>query len=89
MAEIRFTPLSDEGPGLLDAMEGRTGKLPYRVEGDGSRTYTLSEKDAGAIVFDEALDEINAAWRDHLDRVRLARMRIPSNITSRSSPTGP
>ena len=33
-------------------------------------------------MFDEALDEINHDWRDHLDRVRLVRMRIPSNVRS-------
>ena len=65
--EIVFTPLSDAGPTLLNAMEHWTEKLPYQTKADGSRRYSLPE-DARTDVFDEALDKIDPAWREHLRR---------------------
>ena len=67
--EISLTPLDDHGPGILDAMQARTGKLPYSVNVvDGSRRYNLPEDDAGTEAFDVVLDKINPDWREHLHR---------------------
>jgi hypothetical protein len=64
-----MTPLSDIGPGLLDAMEARTGKLPYKVIAEtGSRVYALASA-AEAQAFDSALGLIDGGWRDHLSRL--------------------
>jgi hypothetical protein len=67
--EISFLPLDDRGPGILDAMEARMGRLPYSVNvEDGSRRYNLHEDSAVMDAFDTVLDEIDSAWRDHLSR---------------------
>ena len=66
--EIVITPLDDTGRGLLDALEARTGKLPYQMNSDGSRHYHLPEEDAGTSAFDTVLDKLDQRWRDHLHR---------------------
>jgi len=56
--EIVLTPLSGSGPGLLDALEARTGRPPYRTRVmTGARTYSL-ETDDENVAFDRTLDQL-------------------------------
>jgi hypothetical protein len=66
--QIVLTPLTDRGPGLLDALEARTGKLAWKVEADtGARTYSLASESEVAD-FDQALAQIESGWQIHLGR---------------------
>ena len=59
-----FTPLTDEGPGLLDRMEEAT----FRISGNGERSYAVTQEGGGIEGFDRALDQLDSDWRAHLDR---------------------
>jgi hypothetical protein len=63
--EVRFEPLTNRGPGLLDALEARTDVLPFSA---GARTYALSDERVGSEGFDVMLDRIDPDWREHLTR---------------------
>ncbi len=68
MAEVTVTPLTDEGPGLLDRMQGETSAYPFRTSGSGERSYAVTEEGGGIEGFDRALDRFDPDWREHLDR---------------------
>ena len=53
--EIVLTPLTDQGPALLDTLEARTGKLPWKTEVvTGARTYSFATDEEG-VAFDRTL----------------------------------
>ena len=68
MTEVRFEPLTDRRPELLDALEERTGVLPFKTDAAGARTYWLSGDEVGSDGFDPVLDKIDPDWHEHLTR---------------------
>lgn len=67
-AEIRLQPLNERGNEILDELEQRTEKLPFRRSGTGARDYWLEAQDVDTSGFDAMLDKIDAGWRDHVTR---------------------
>jgi hypothetical protein len=63
--DVTLAPTTERGWEIIDQLEQRTGKLPYLTDDVGARTYWLP--DAGPDVFDATLDQIDPAWRDHLN----------------------
>ena len=67
--EIVFTPLTGRGTQLMEALETKTGKRPYRTDVvTGVRTYSLEGDSRDAGDFDRTLDQIEPTWREHLTR---------------------
>ena len=67
-AVIWFTPLTDRGRELLDAMESETKHSPTQIREDGARCYYLSAVGVGIEGFDGKLDSMDPDWLDHLNR---------------------
>jgi hypothetical protein len=67
-AIVRFTPRTERGRGILDALENQTEARPIRTDQSGTREYWLTAATDGVDGYDARLDRIAPDWRDHLSR---------------------
>jgi hypothetical protein len=65
VGQIQLTPHTDRGRELLEQLEA-TGVYAFRTDAEGTRTYALDG--TGAAGFDQTLERLDPAWRDHLRR---------------------
>lgn len=65
-AIVELTPLTQRGQMLLDALESKTGLLPFKTsDASGGKTYYL-QASANVDGFEAALQRIEPNWVTHL-----------------------